>query len=89
MGGRRGWLGLVEIAVAAAAGGAGEAMQFLVPTGRGVEIGDWLAHAVGSAVTVVPYLLCVASRWCESSEVTPESIQAGKADPYGPDMSSC
>ncbi|MCD6365684.1 MAG: hypothetical protein J7M14_07395 [Planctomycetes bacterium] len=82
MGTRRWWLGLVGIAVAAAAGGAGEAMQFLADTGRGVEFGDWLAHAVGSAVIAAPYLLCVASRWCESSEVTAESARAGKPDPY-------
>jgi len=67
MGARRAWLGLVGIALAAAAGGLGELMQ-LVSRGT-VDINDWIAHLYGCALATGPYLLCIGARWCESPEL--------------------
>jgi len=67
MGGRKVWLGLLGIFVAALLGGAGELLQG-VASRRGVEFTDWLAHAVGSGIAVLPYLLCIGARWCESPD---------------------
>lgn len=66
----RWWLGLVGIALAALAGGAGEVVQFLAASGT-VEFRDWLNHALGSAIAVGPYLLCLGARWCESPDAAP------------------
>jgi len=70
MGARRAWLGLFGIAAAAVAGGVGEVVQGLV-SDRAVEVADWSSHVGGSLVALVPYLLCMAARWCESPDVLP------------------
>ena len=82
MGSRRLWWGLLGIALAAAAGGLGELLQYVAGTGRGVEYADWTAHAMGSALAVVPYVLCIGARLCESAEaLTPEEV-ASREDRY-------
>jgi len=68
---RNAWLGLAGIAAVALAGGAAEWMQSTLVSWRGSESKDWVYHAVGAAVTVVPYLLAVGSRLCESPDVRP------------------
>jgi len=67
MGTRRAWLGLVGIALAAAAGGLGELMQFALQGTKDME--DWIAHLFGCALATGPYLLCIGARWCESPEL--------------------
>ncbi len=78
-GARSVYLGLLGILLAAAAGGAGEALQYLVSP-RGVEMHDWAYHAIGSATATVPYLLCMGSRLYES----PHAVGATRAG-YGTD----
>ncbi|MDY6914616.1 MAG: hypothetical protein SVT52_09200 [Planctomycetota bacterium] len=73
MGGRSVWLGLAGILLAALAGGAGEALQ-AVASRRGAEWKDWLAHTAGSAAVIVPYLLAVGSRMCESPDARSRDI---------------
>ena len=75
MGSRNVWLGLLGILLAGAAGGAGEALQYLASS-RGVEMHDWAYHAVGSAAAIVPYLLCMGSRLYES----PDAARVMRAD---------
>ena len=65
MGARNVWLGLLGIVLAAAAGGAGEGLQYLASP-RGAEMHDWAYHAAGSVIAIVPYLLCMGSRLYES-----------------------
>jgi len=69
IGARRVWLGLAGIAIAAAAGGLGEMVQGMLRSGRSAEFADWIAHALGSAAAILPYLLCMGSRACESPDV--------------------
>jgi len=69
-GARRVRWGLLGVAVAALAGGAGELLQ-AVASRRSFELDDWLAHALGSAAAILPYLLCIGARMCESSEAVP------------------
>jgi hypothetical protein len=52
-----GWLAVL-------AGSASPAMQ----RGTMDQLDDFVLHAVGAVVVVVPYLLAVGSRWCESAE---------------------
>jgi len=79
MGRRRIWLGLAGIALAALLGGPGEIMQMLFSE-RTAERRDWIHHAMGSAVAVAPYLLCMLARWCESRDArTPASRLAYEA----------
>ena len=70
--GRKWWLALVGVVLAALAGGVGELLQYAVCRYLGVrrtgELADWLSHAVGSAAAVVPLLLCLGTRWCESAD---------------------
>jgi len=73
---RRLWLGLAAIVLAASAGAAGEWLQSVVSR-RNVEQSDLITHAVGAAVALVPYLLAMGSRGCESSDA------AAPADGYG------
>lgn len=68
IGAKKWWLGLLAIAAAALVGGAGELLQRIATTWRGPELADWAAHAVGSAIALIPYLLCISSRWCESPD---------------------
>lgn len=81
-GSRRVWRGLAAIAAAAALGGAGELAQRVATSWRDAEIGDWAAHAVGSALVIVPYLLCLGSRMCESADAA-FARAAGDAGVYG------
>ena len=67
MGARGFWFGILGIVLAGLAGGAGEALQYLASR-RGADMLDWGYHAIGSAAAIVPYLLCVGSRMCESPE---------------------
>jgi hypothetical protein len=72
MGARNVWLGLVGIAAVAAAGGAAEWLQSTLVSWRGSETQDWVYHAVGAAAAMLPYLLAVGSRLCESPDVRPK-----------------
>lgn len=83
IGSRRWWLGLIAIAISALAGGAGELIQLVATSWRDAELSDWAAHAVGSSIAVVPYLLCMGSRLCESADVSAE--QAGAYDTHAYD----
>jgi hypothetical protein len=75
VGRRRVLRGLAAIAVAIAFGGAGElAQQYFSP--RGGHWDDFFAHTAGSAVACVAYLLCIFSRWSESSDVRASSADA-------------
>lgn len=67
LGARNIYLGLIGIVLAVAAGGAGEWLQGIAST-RAVESKDWQAHAIGCAIAVLPYLLCIGSRWAESAD---------------------
>jgi hypothetical protein len=80
MGSRRMWLGLAGIALSILAGGAGELVQGLASR-RTMDVGDALWHAVGSAGAILPYLLAMGSRWCESPDVTSRRLDAHQA--YG------
>jgi len=77
-GSRRWWVGLGAIVLSAALGGAGELLQRLVTTSRQADLNDWAAHALGSALAVGPYLLCVGARMCESPEAAPDAAEAGQ-----------
>ena len=81
-GSKRWWAGLLAIGVTGLAGGAGELAQWFFGF-RGVELADWSAHAVGSAMVAGPYGLCMVSRWCESADAAPRAIAAQKGGPYG------
>ncbi len=76
-GARRVWLGLVGIVIAAAMGGMGEVLQFVFR--KPMDMRDWMAHLMGSAAAVTPYLLCMAARWCESADVHEPSPEAQQA----------
>ena len=80
MGPRKLRWGLLAIVLASLAGGAGEAIQYLTTTGRVAEWNDWIAHATGSIAAVVPYLLCVGARQCESADATGHDHRM--SDPY-------
>ena len=81
MGPRKLRWGLLAIVLASLAGGAGEAIQYLTTTGRVAEWNDWIAHATGSIAAVVPYLLCVGARQCESADATGHDHRT--SDSYG------
>lgn len=78
MGSRRVWWGLVGIVLGATLGPIGEGLQMFV-SHRGVEQTDAIAHVLGSAVVVVPYLLCMGARWSESPDARPA---AQRSDAY-------
>jgi hypothetical protein len=69
-GSRSVWRGLLGILLGASLGLVGEGLQ-LLSSSRGVERADAVAHALGSAVVVLPYLLCMGSRWSESRDARP------------------
>ena len=75
-GSRRWWVGLGVIALSALLGGAGELLQRFATTWRQADVNDWIAHALGSALAIVPYLLCVGSRMCESPEAVTDAVSA-------------
>jgi hypothetical protein len=81
MGSRRVRWGLAGIVLAASLGVVGEGLQMLF-SHRGVEKADAVAHALGSAVVLVPYLLCMGSRWSESRDVRPSSARDAYASTY-------
>ena len=68
LGARKLYLGVIGIVLSILAGGGGELLQGIITSRRAVEMEDWLAHAIGSAVAILPYLLCMGSRWCESPD---------------------
>ena len=81
-GSKRWWAGPLAIAGAALLGGVGELVQ-AVSGWRSAELADWAAHAAGSVVVAIPYLLCVGSGLCESAEAVsgvPTSRNAGAYD---------
>lgn len=78
LGSRCWWRGLLAIVAAALAGGAGELAQRVVASWRGADLADWGAHAAGSALVVIPYLLCMGSRLCESADVIPGAAAAAE-----------
>jgi hypothetical protein len=80
MGSRNLRWGLVAIVLAALSGGIGEIIQYITSTGRAAELSDWGAHAIGSILAVIPYILCVGARECESSDATGQTHR--KVDPY-------
>jgi hypothetical protein len=45
-------------------------MQYLA-SDRSAELRDWLNHAIGSALAVGPYLLCMLARRSESADARP------------------
>jgi hypothetical protein len=61
---RKVWKGLVGIALAIAAGGAGELSQLLTTT-RHARLGDFLLTSAGCLAAVAPYLLAIGARMCE------------------------
>jgi len=63
-------LGLAAIALACLVGIAGEVMQYITVTGRRFEWADWGAHAAGCIAAMIPYLLCIGARQCESTDAT-------------------
>ncbi len=67
VGARNWWAGLLGIVFAAGAGGAGEAMQITLSS-RSAQVTDWQAHAVGCGIVVLPYMLAMGARWCESPD---------------------
>ena len=67
MGSRSIWWGLLGIALAVLVGGAGEVLQAVLSQ-RSAQFSDWWAHAVGCALGLPLYLLCLGSRWCESPD---------------------
>jgi hypothetical protein len=75
LGSRRAWLGVAGVALAIAAGGAGEWVQGII-TDRRAELADWLAHALGGGVAAAVYLLAVGARWCESADAAPRGGRA-------------
>jgi uncharacterized membrane protein len=90
LGARRAGLGLLGIAAAALAGGAGELLQYAAAT-RTADLSDWLCHVLGSAAAVLPYLLCVGARWCESPDarpLRPEAAEAYLGPPGSPPLGS-
>ena len=60
-------LGLAGIAATALAGGVGELLQ-AVASLRTAEWRDWMNHSLGCAAAVVPYLLAMGARLCESDD---------------------
>jgi len=78
MGSRNLWWGLAAIVLAALVGGAGEMIQSVTSSGRFVEWDDWIAHAAGSVIAVIPYLLCVGARLGESPDARPPEDLAGE-----------
>ena len=69
------WAGLLGIGFAAGAGGAGEVLQIILSR-RSAQVMDWQAHAVGCGIVVLPYMLAMGSRWCES----PDAVEKLKTD---------
>ncbi len=78
MGSRTFWWGLVGIVLAALAGGLGELLQCITITRRTVEYADWAVHAIGSAVALIPYTLCIGARLCESVDAYAPQDDAGR-----------
>jgi len=78
LGSRKVWKGLLGIALAVAAGGAGEMAQLVLTAGRNARVSDFLITALGCASAAVPYLLAMGARLCESEEAKPRpSIEEG------------
>jgi hypothetical protein len=75
MGSRSVWWGLAGIVLAGLSGGAGEVAQG-VASRRGMELGDWAWHAWGSAAAILPYLLCMGARLCESVDAKEVKLDA-------------
>ena len=73
MGTRRVWLGLLGILLAALMGGPAELAQYLA-SNRTAEFRDWVHHVMGSAAAIAPYLLCVMTRWSESTDARPANV---------------
>ena len=67
MGTRSIYRGLWGVVLAIAAGAAGEFLQAGASV-RNADVNDWIAGTAGSLAAVVPYLLCMGSRWCESRD---------------------
>jgi hypothetical protein len=67
IGSNRWYLGVLAIILAFAAGGAAEVIQGVFAN-RSMEMSDWIADGVGCAAALPIYLLCMLSRWCESSD---------------------
>ncbi len=83
MGSRSVALGLGALALAALAGGAGEALQKFASQ-RNVEMSDWIEHAIGTAVALPLYLLCIGSRGCESPDARPPGDLADRPNDHLP-----
>ncbi len=77
IGSRSVWWGLVGILLGASLGVVGEGLQMLF-SHRGVEKADAIAHALGSAVVVLPYLLCMGARWSESPDARPAAQHSAR-----------
>jgi hypothetical protein len=67
---RKAAFGLAGVAAAILAGGAGELLQ-AIASPRTAELKDWLMHSAGCAAAIVPYLLSIGARLCESPDVAP------------------
>jgi len=79
IGSRRFWLGMLGIVAAGLAGGVAEGVQGIVSS-RNADMADWLGHAIGCGAAIVPYALCVGSRWCESVDAV--AIKANAYERY-------
>jgi len=75
-GSKRWWAGLLAIAAAALLGGPGELVQE-ASAWRTADLADWAAHAIGSALVAIPYLLCIGARLCESPDAV-SGIPSGR-----------
>jgi len=75
LGARRWYLGVAAVGISLLIGASGEVAQGIFSR-RNVQMGDWLAHAAGSAAALPVYLLCLGSRWCESPDARDDRAPA-------------
>ena len=71
LGAAGGWRGLLALIVAVACGGLGEIVQGIGTSWRSVQMTDLAAHTAGCATAMIPYLLAVGARACESADAQP------------------
>ena len=72
--------GLAAIVLACLVGIVGEMIQYMTVTDRKFEWADWGAHTAGCIAAMIPYLLCIGARQCESIDATGQGPPT--RDPY-------